>query len=102
MAVMGFSSRQSLNVGAALVARGEFTIILAQLAAGNAAIALADRSKLSAFAGLYVLVNRANPDGLLRELRYDNNAASVRLRLTRAAGIPQVHVLRSCEGAERC
>lgn len=52
----GFSSRQSLNVGAALVAHGEFTIILTQLAAGNAAIALADRSRMTAFAGLYVLV----------------------------------------------
>jgi hypothetical protein len=52
--------------------------------------------------GVYILVNRANPDGLLRERRYDNNAASVRLRLTRPGGIPQVQVLRSCEGAERC
>ncbi len=53
--VGGFNPRQSLNVGAALVAHGEFTIILAQLAAGNAAIALADRKDLTAFAGLYVL-----------------------------------------------
>lgn len=53
--VGGLSNRQSLNVGAALVAHGEFTIILTQLAAGNAAIALADRSRMTAFAGLYVL-----------------------------------------------
>ena len=52
--------------------------------------------------GLYVLVNRANPDGLLRERRYDNNAASVRLRLTRPGGVPHIQVLRSCEGSERC
>jgi hypothetical protein len=52
--------------------------------------------------GVYVLVNRANPDGLLRERRYDNNAASVRLRLTRPDGTPHVQVLRSCEGSERC
>lgn len=52
--------------------------------------------------GIYVLVHRANPDGLLRERRYDNNAASVRLRLTRAGGVPHVQVLRSCEGSERC
>lgn len=51
----GFSPRQSLNVGAALVAHGEFTIILTQLAAGNAAIALVDRTRMTAFAGLYVL-----------------------------------------------
>ena len=36
----GFTRRQSLNVGGALVAHGEFTIILAQLAAGNAALPL--------------------------------------------------------------
>ncbi len=49
------SPRQSLNAGAALVAHGEFTIILAQLAAGNVALALAHREDLAAFAGLYVL-----------------------------------------------
>lgn len=51
----GFTSRQSLNVGSALVAHGEFTIIIAQLAAGNAAIPAGDRADLVAFAGLYVL-----------------------------------------------
>jgi len=54
-AVGGFSPRQSLNVGAALVAHGEFTIILAQIAGGNEAISSADRSDFVAFAGLYVL-----------------------------------------------
>ena len=44
----------------------------------------------------------ANPDGWLRERNYYNNAASVRLRLTRAGGVPGVTVLRSCEDAERC
>ena len=39
----GFSVRQGINAGAALVAHGEFTIILAQLAAGNAALALAEQ-----------------------------------------------------------
>jgi Kef-type K+ transport system membrane component KefB len=53
--VGGFNRRQSLNVGAALVAHGEFTIILAQIAAGNSAIAAGDREDLVAFAGLYVL-----------------------------------------------
>jgi hypothetical protein len=53
-------------------------------------------------AGVYVLVHRANPDRWLRERRYDNNAASVRLRLTRSRGVPSVRVLRSCEGSERC
>src|SRR6186997_3261960 len=53
--VGGFSPRQSLNVGAALVAHGEFTIILAQIASDNDAISSGDRSDLVAFAGLYVL-----------------------------------------------
>jgi monovalent cation:H+ antiporter-2, CPA2 family len=53
--VGGFNRRQSLNVGAALVAHGEFTIILAQVAAGNSAIPAAERADLAAFAGLYVL-----------------------------------------------
>ncbi len=53
-------------------------------------------------AGVYVLVHRANPDRWLRERRYDNDAASVRLRLTRPGGVPTVRVLRSCEGSERC
>ena len=53
--VGGFTPRQSLNVGAALVAHGEFTIILAQVAGENPAIAVDDRADLAAFAGLYVL-----------------------------------------------
>ncbi|HKP09614.1 MAG TPA: cation:proton antiporter, partial [Gaiella sp.] len=51
----GFTARQGVNAGSALVAHGEFTIILAQLAAGNAALAIADRDDIVAFAGLYVL-----------------------------------------------
>ena len=54
--VGGFNRRQSLNVGAALVAHGEFTIILAQIASGNTDIPAGDRADLAAFAGLYVLV----------------------------------------------
>ena len=51
----GFTTRQGINAGAALVAHGEFTIIIAQLAAGNAALAAADQEDIAAFAGLYVL-----------------------------------------------
>jgi hypothetical protein len=55
-------------------------------------------------AGVYVLVHRANPQRLLHELRYDNNAASVRIRLGRSApgALPTVGVLQVCEGSERC
>jgi CPA2 family monovalent cation:H+ antiporter-2 len=51
----GFTRRQSLNAGAALVAHGEFTIIIAQLASQNEAIDASTRADLTAFAGLYVL-----------------------------------------------
>src|SRR5918992_2966953 len=53
--VGGFGPRASLNAGVALIAHGEFTIILAQLASGNDAISAGDRADLVAFAGLYVL-----------------------------------------------
>ena len=51
----GFTQRQSLNAGAALVARGEFTVILAQVAATNPAIPIEAERDLIAFAGIYVL-----------------------------------------------
>jgi CPA2 family monovalent cation:H+ antiporter-2 len=54
--VGGFTRRQSFNAGVALVAHGEFTVILAQLASANEAIDAGDRTDLVAFAGLYVLV----------------------------------------------
>jgi CPA2 family monovalent cation:H+ antiporter-2 len=50
-----FTKRQSLNAGAALVAHGEFTIILAQIASGNSGIPQQTRDDIVAFAGLYVL-----------------------------------------------
>jgi K+:H+ antiporter subunit KhtU len=54
--VGGFTRRQSFNAGVALVAHGEFTVILAQLATENAAISAARQAELVAFAGLYVLI----------------------------------------------
>jgi hypothetical protein len=56
-------------------------------------------------AGEYVLVNRANPETLIRELRYENNAAAVRIRLSWPRGrsrAPSVRVLRTCLDSERC
>jgi hypothetical protein len=56
-------------------------------------------------AGRYWLVHRANPFGRLRELDYENNAASVLIRLSWPAGrqsTPAVEVLRVCQDAERC
>jgi len=63
----GFSVRQGINAGAALVAHGEFTIILAQLAAGNAALAAAHRDDIVAFAGLYVLATATLGVVLMKE-----------------------------------
>jgi hypothetical protein len=56
-------------------------------------------------AGTYVLVHRANRSLLLSELRYENNAAAVRIRLTWPAGRsrrPSVRVLRTCPNSDRC
>jgi CPA2 family monovalent cation:H+ antiporter-2 len=53
--VGGFTRRQSLNAGLALVAHGEFTIVLAQLAAANPRISEGVQADIVAFAGLYVL-----------------------------------------------
>jgi monovalent cation:H+ antiporter-2, CPA2 family len=65
--VGGFTPRQSFNAGVALVAHGEFTVILAQLAAENSAIPLTERSQLVAFAGLYVLITATIGVVLMKE-----------------------------------
>jgi CPA2 family monovalent cation:H+ antiporter-2 len=65
--VGGFTTRQSLNAGAALVAHGEFTIILAQLAASNPALSSDVRGELVAFAGLYVLATATLGVVLMKE-----------------------------------
>ena len=66
-AVGGFTARQSLNTGAALVAHGEFTIILAQVASENASISADHRTDLLAFAGLYVLATATIGLALMKE-----------------------------------
>jgi CPA2 family monovalent cation:H+ antiporter-2 len=65
--VGGFTPRQSLNAGSALVARGEFTVILAQVAATNQALAASARRDLVAFAGLYVLATAVVGVVLMKE-----------------------------------
>lgn len=65
--VGGFTKTQSLNTGAALVAHGEFTIIIAQLASRNPQIAPTTRSDLVAFAGLYVLATATVGVVLMKE-----------------------------------
>jgi Lysyl oxidase/WD40-like Beta Propeller Repeat len=52
--------------------------------------------------GTYVLMHRVNASMQLRELRYDNDAASVRVRVTWRQGYPTVRVLRSCPATANC
>jgi monovalent cation:H+ antiporter-2, CPA2 family len=65
--VGGFTTRQGFNAGVALVAHGEFTVILAQLAAGNEAIPSSQQAELVAFAGLYVLITASLGVVLMKE-----------------------------------
>ena len=65
--VGGFSPRQGFNAGVALVAHGEFTVILAQLAADNDAIPRSQQVELVAFAGLYVLITATLGVVLMKE-----------------------------------
>jgi len=48
--------------------------------------------------GRYVLVHRANPERVLRERSYRNNAASVLLRLDGRTA----RVLKTCSDSARC
>jgi CPA2 family monovalent cation:H+ antiporter-2 len=65
--VGGLTRRQSFNAGVALVAHGEFTIILAQIASGNPQISSETQAKLVAFAGLYVLITATIGVALMKE-----------------------------------
>src|SRR5919198_230990 len=65
--VGGLTRRQSFNAGVALVAHGEFTIILAQVASGNPQISNQTQAKLVAFAGLYVLITATIGVALMKE-----------------------------------
>jgi CPA2 family monovalent cation:H+ antiporter-2 len=65
--VGGFTPRQSFNAGVALIAHGEFTVILAQLATENDAIPGDQQAELVAFAGLYVLITATLGIVLMKE-----------------------------------
>ena len=55
--------------------------------------------------GLYLLVHRANPLGLIRELRYSNDAASALIRISpadRFTGAPAATVVRRCPASAQC
>jgi hypothetical protein len=53
-------------------------------------------------AGVYDLVHRANATMALHELRYENDAASVRMRLAWHKGAPVITVLRRCDATATC
>jgi hypothetical protein len=53
-------------------------------------------------AGIYDVTHRVNASMQLRELRYENDAASVRVRLTWKQGVPHVRVLRTCQATPTC
>src|ERR671911_631771 len=65
--VGGFSARQSFNAGIALIAHGEFTIILAQVASANDELLPDQQETLVAFAGLYVLLTATVGVVLMKE-----------------------------------
>jgi CPA2 family monovalent cation:H+ antiporter-2 len=65
----GFGPRASVNVGTALVARGEFTIILANLAAAGVALDAAFRDLVVPFSGLFVLATAVIGVVSMRESR---------------------------------
>jgi monovalent cation:H+ antiporter-2, CPA2 family len=65
--VTGLTRRQGFNAGVALIAHGEFTVILAQVASGNAQISDSTQAKLVAFAGLYVLITATIGVALMKE-----------------------------------
>ncbi|HEV3407246.1 MAG TPA: cation:proton antiporter [Gaiellaceae bacterium] len=83
--VGGFTRRQSFNAGVALVAHGEFTIILAQLAAENPTISAGTRADLTAFAGLYVLATATIGVVLMKESKRLGRRLFPAPRLTEAS-----------------
>ena len=67
--LLRFTPRQSVNTASALVARGEFSIILAQLAAAGVALDATFRSQLGPFPGIFVVVTAIIGVVLMRESR---------------------------------
>ena len=65
--VGGLSGRQGFNAGVALIAHGEFTIILAQIASANDELLASQQETLVAFAGLYVLLTATIGVVLMKE-----------------------------------
>jgi CPA2 family monovalent cation:H+ antiporter-2 len=67
--IAGLNKRRSWTAGTSLVARGEFTVILSQLAVGGVALDAAFRSKVGAFSGAFVVATTFLGVVLMREAR---------------------------------
>jgi Tol biopolymer transport system component len=55
--------------------------------------------------GIYDLIHRANRSLLFRELRYENNAASLRIRIRWPRGrsrTPAIRIIGTCPSSDRC
>jgi CPA2 family monovalent cation:H+ antiporter-2 len=65
----GLSRRRSFGAGTSLVARGEFSVILSQLAVGGVALDTAFRGKVGAFSGGFVVLTTFTGVLLMRESR---------------------------------
>lgn len=65
----GLTRRRSFTAGTSLVARGEFTVILSQLAVGGVALDAAFREKVGAFSGGLVVASTFVGVVLMREAR---------------------------------
>lgn len=77
----GLSKQRSLTTGASLIPRGEFTIILAQLAAAGVALDEDFRGRIGAFAGVFVLATTVIGVLLMKDTR------RIGRRLFRRAGV---------------
>ena len=64
-----FTRRQSFTAGASLIARGEFSLIVAQLAAAGVALDPTFRQRITSFTGVMVLVTAVVGVILMRESR---------------------------------
>jgi len=64
-----FTRRQSFTAGASLIARGEFSLILAQVAAVGVALDPSFRERITSFTGMLVLVTAVVGVILMRESR---------------------------------
>lgn len=79
----GLSGARSFNTGAALIARGEFTIILSQLAAAGVALDASFRERIEPFAGVFVVATTVIGVLFMKESRRIGRAIFAGVRVQR-------------------